>query len=87
MFSLFCLLRVISARAIQPTDRPLSVVTPIATLPLQRNDWSQRAKRRHRGLFNQLVSTSDHGRRHGEAEDLGGLEVDDKFEFHGLLDR
>ncbi len=29
-----------------------------------------------RQLFDHLVGTGEHGRRHGEAEGLGGLEID-----------
>jgi hypothetical protein len=33
------------------------------------------------------VFTREHARRNGEAERLGGLEVDDELDFRGLLDR
>src|SRR6476661_8315017 len=34
-----------------------------------------------------LVGAAEQGERHGEAERLGGFEVDDQFNFRGLLDR
>ena len=40
-----------------------------------------------RSLFDQLVCDGEHARRNGEAERLGGLEVDHELEFGGLYDR
>src|SRR5438046_7755214 len=37
--------------------------------------------------LDQPVGPGDDGRRHGHSEDLGGLEVEDKFEARRLLDR
>jgi hypothetical protein len=44
--------------------------------------WCRRAN-----LFNHLVGARQEGRRHGEAERLGGAQVDDEFELGWLLDR
>ena len=38
-------------------------------------------------LFDHLVGTSEQRRRHGDAQRLGGLQVDVQFDFSGLLDR
>src|ERR1700674_4490410 len=35
-------------------------------------------------LFDHLVGSGEHGRRHGKAEGLSGLEIDDQFELGGL---
>src|SRR5271169_2286490 len=37
-------------------------------------------------LFDHLVGGGEQSRRHGEAERLGGLEVDEKFDLGGPLD-
>ena len=37
--------------------------------------------------FNHLVGTHEQGRRHGQAEILGRLEVDKQLDFRGLLNR
>jgi hypothetical protein len=36
-------------------------------------------------LFNHLVSGGQHGRRQRDAERLGGLKIDDEFEFGRLF--
>src|SRR4029450_1672661 len=46
--------------------------------PMQRSKGS---------LFDHLVGATLHRLRHGNAERLGGLEVDDQFDFRCLLDR
>jgi hypothetical protein len=38
-------------------------------------------------LFDHLIGDGEHARRDGEAECLGNLEIDDQFDFRGLLDR
>ena len=38
-------------------------------------------------LFDHLVGAADQRQRNGEAERLGSLQVDDKLDFGGLLDR
>lgn len=39
------------------------------------------------GLFDHLSGSDEQGLRHGEADGLGGLEIDDELEFCRLLDR
>jgi hypothetical protein len=38
-------------------------------------------------LFDQLVGATEQRDRHGEAQHLGGLQVDDQLDLGGLLDR
>jgi hypothetical protein len=38
-------------------------------------------------IFEHLIGGREQGWRQGNAECLGGREIDDKFEFGGLLDR
>jgi hypothetical protein len=40
-----------------------------------------------RSSLDQLVGAAEQGERHGQAERLGGLEVNDQLNFRGLLDR
>ena len=40
-----------------------------------------------RRLFDHLVGAVEQGRRHREAEHLGGFEIDHTFNFGGKLDR
>jgi hypothetical protein len=44
------------------------------------------ANRRHRGLFDHLIGATDQWQRHCDTQVFGGLEVDDQFDFRGLLD-
>src|SRR5262249_48196641 len=44
------------------------------------------AGRGHGGSLDHLVRPRQHRRRDREPEGLGGLEIDDKLEFRGLLD-
>src|SRR5450830_1866127 len=54
----------------------------------KRRLFTAHAKSRHRAVsFNHLVGGVQQARRHGEAERLGGLEVDHKLGFHRLLNR
>ena len=70
---------------------------PILACPRQRQLSSAlRTQGRHRvrsemcqqrkwpTLFDHLVGSGEHGRRHGKAEGLSGLEIDDQFELGGL---
>src|SRR5262249_30077680 len=43
-------------------------------------------KRTSRRLFDHLIGTVLHRLRHGNAERLGGLEVDEQLDFRDLLD-
>src|SRR5215831_12822056 len=45
------------------------------------------AMRRVSGLFDHLVGADESGRRHGEAERPGGLQVNDQLQLRGLFDR
>jgi len=38
-------------------------------------------------LFDHVVSAAEQRKRHGEAEFFRGLEVQEQFNFRGLLDR
>ena len=38
-------------------------------------------QRKWPSLFDHLVGLGEHGRRHGKAEGLSGLEIDDQFEL------
>ena len=37
-------------------------------------------------LFDYLVGAAEQRERHSETERLGGLQIDDQFDFHGLVD-
>src|SRR5258708_7927651 len=60
-----------------------SVVLRTGTcLPLCPSRCSKRPR-----LFDDLVGACEQRERDGDAERLGGLEVDDEFDLRGLLDR
>ena len=66
----------------------MSALPPIADIRRTRLRCPLSAKSRHRSsLFDHLVGAGEQRWRHGEAEHLGGLEVDDQLELDRLHDR
>jgi hypothetical protein len=51
------------------------------------HDPAQMQRSEKRALFDQLVGAGEERRRQREPERIRGLEVDDQFNFCGLLDR
>ena len=56
-------------------------VSLVRSVPLEAHAPQQTAS-----LFNYLVGAREHGRRHGEAEGLSGLEIDQQLELGRLQD-
>jgi hypothetical protein len=73
-------------------DPFMSAMPPRATKTVSRSETSRCAKTglvqcSKRILFDHLVGAADERQRDSETERLGGLEVDDQFDFRRLLDR
>ena len=71
----------------------MSALPPKADIALHRSECPLCAKsgreqvQQSNPLFDHLVGTVEQGRRHREAEHLGGFEIDHTFNFGGKLDR
>jgi hypothetical protein len=79
-------------RAIPGKNLAVSDVAPIATKMARRDErrfvpLATDAPQQTASLFDRLIGAADQRQRHGDAERLRGLEIDDQLDLSGLLDR